>query len=402
MTEGHLKYLLNDATRQFVREHANADVRQLALRGSSNTDVNLPLALDQIAGRQYAHRKLPTWYAVDGIVYPPHLSLEQCSSEITARYKASLVSGDSLVDLTAGFGVDCYFMAHAFRNAVAVELQPHLCEIAQHNFHLLDCDKIEVINSDAETYLNQMKPTDVIFIDPARRDTAGRRTYGIKDCTPDVTHLAPTLLKKARTVMIKLSPMLDISQVITTLPCVTDVHIVSVASECKELLVIMSSTSNGDVVIHCMNDGKTFDFHRNDVFEDITPWNEQCENARFIYEPNASIMKAGCFNQVANHYGVTPVSSDSHLFVSDKCVDELPGRTFVVDAITMMNKGELKKVLAGITQANVAVRNFPMRADELKKRLRLKDGGNTYIFGTTTASGRHIIILCHKISNDCQ
>ena len=393
---------MNEATLQYALAHADDDVRQLALRGCKDPMVNLPLALQQIEGRQTARRKLPAWAANDGIVYPPHLSLEQCSSEATARYKASLVSGDSLVDLTAGFGVDCYFMAQAFRHAVAVELQHHLCEIAKYNFHLLNCDKIEVINGDAETYLNQMKPTDVIFIDPARRDTAGRRTYGIADCTPDVTHLAPTLLEKARTVMIKLSPMLDISQVIATLPCVTDVHIVSVAGECKELLVLMSATSIGNVVIHCINDGKTFDFHCNDEVGNITFWNEQCETARFVYEPNASIMKAGCFNQVANHYGVTPVSSDSHLFVSDKCVDELPGRTFVIDAITMMNKGELKKSLEGITHANVAVRNFPMRADELQKRLRLKDGGNTFIFGTTTASGRHIIMLCHKISNDCQ
>lgn len=390
--------IITDATWQWIRENADADVRQLALRAPHDSSINVPFALDQIAGCQYARRKLPSWSAIDNIIYPAHLSLEQCSSEATARYKASLVSGDTLVDLTAGFGIDCFFMSQKFRLAVAVELQSHLCAIAKHNFQLLDCDKINVINGDAESYLHHMtEAVDVIYIDPARRDTAGRRTYGITDCTPDVTKLAPELLNKSRVVMIKLSPMLDISQVLTTLPSVTDVHIVSVAGECKELLVIMSPTPTGDVVIHCVNDGNVFDYCRNDTTCSTTPWNEQCDSARFVYEPNASIMKAGCFSQVAHRFGITPISNDSHLFVSDKYTDEFPGRTFAVDFISTMNKSELKNALASITHANVAVRNFPMRADELAKRLRLKDGGDTFIFGTTTASGKRIILVCHKV-----
>lgn len=389
--------LPDDATWQFVRDNSEADVRQLALRSAGSSPVNLPLALDQIAGRQYARRKLPSWSVMDDIVYPPHLSLEQCSSEATARYKASLVAGDTLVDLTAGFGVDCFFMAQKFHNAVAVECQPHLCEIAKHNFKLLNCDKIKVVNSDAVDYLHSMQPVDVIFIDPARRDTAGRRTYGIADCTPDVAKLAPELLEKSGKVMIKLSPMLDVVQVINTLPGVTDVHIVSVASECKELLVIMCKETAGPVMIHCVNDDVIFTCVRDNNEIIVKHWDEQCESARFVYEPNASIMKAGCFNQVANRYGLTQVSNDSHLFISDKYVDEFPGRTFIIDAITSMNKGELKHALSGIIKANVTVRNFPLRANELAKKLHLKDGGDTYIYGTTTASGKHLLLICHKI-----
>ncbi|MBO7610319.1 MAG: SAM-dependent methyltransferase [Muribaculaceae bacterium] len=399
MAENQTKYLPNEATRQFVREHADADVRQLALHNAGKKAVNLPLALDQIAGRQYARHKLPIWSQVDDIVYPPHLSLEQCSSEATARYKAKILNDCTLVDLTGGMGVDCYFMAQSFDNAVYVECQPHLCEIAKHNFHLLDCDKIKVVNSDAEEYLHNMKPVDLIFIDPARRDNAGRRTYGIEDCTPDVAQLAPELLAKAHTVMIKLSPMLDVTQVLNTLPHVTDIHIVSVTGECKELLVLMSANSAGGTQIHCVNDDEVFTYQQGQDNVNANIWDGQSHKSLYVYEPNASIMKAGCFSILAARNNMQVMSHDSHLLVSDKYVDKFPGRAFMVDAISSMNKGELKQALGGITQANVAVRNFPMRADELARRLHLKDGGKTYIFGTTTASGHHVILICKKVNN---
>ena len=387
---------VNEATTRFVREHAGQDVRRLALLAARFPGVDMPFALDQIAGRETARRKLPSWASVDGVVFPPHLSLEQCSSEHTARYKASLLAGKSLVDLTGGMGVDCFFMAQSFSNAIYVERQQHLCSIAEHNFHLLHCDNIRVVNGDSTQYLLEMPSADVIYLDPARRDNAGRRTYGIADCTPDVTALADVLLSKAPVVMVKLSPMLDVSQTLSTLPSVSDVHIVSTSGECKELLVIMRRNHTGATAIHCVNDDSVFTFNHESTQPTVRLWDGQWHEGLLLLEPNPSVMKAGCFNHVAAHYNLQVVSHDSHLFISDKVADGFSGRTFIIDSVTSMNKAELRHTLATLQRANVAVRNFPLRAADLARRLRLKDGGDTYIFGTTTSTGKHLLLLCHK------
>ena len=387
---------VSEATWRFVREHAGDDVRRLALQADRFPDVDMPFALDQIAGREMARRKLPLWASVDGIVYPPHLSMEQCSSEVAARYKASLVSGGTFVDLTGGMGVDCSFMAQSFESAVYVEQLGHLCPIAEHNFHLLGRDNISVVNGDGVQYLHEMQPADVIYLDPARRDTAGRRTYGIADCTPDLTTLADELLRKAPIVLVKLSPMLDVSQTLHSLPSVSDVHIVSVGGECKELLVMMRRNHNGPTSIHCVNDGHVFTYDHDVAEPPAAVWDGEWHDGLRLYEPNPSVMKAGCFNHVAAHYGMQVVSHDSHLFISGNKTESFTGRQFAIDAICTMNKTELRNTLGTLKHANVAVRNFPMRTADLSRRLRLKDGGDTYIFGTTTATGKHILLLCHK------
>ncbi|MBO4870628.1 MAG: RsmD family RNA methyltransferase [Muribaculaceae bacterium] len=386
---------INEATRLYIREHTGEDVRRLALQPRRH-DVDMPFALDQIAGREVARHKLPAWAAIEGIVYPPHLALEQCSGEAAARYKASLLSGGTLVDLTGGLGVDFSFMSRGFQRAIYVERQEALCEIVDHNFRLMEFDNIEVVNGDGVQYLNDMFPVDVIYLDPARRDAAGRRTYSIADCTPDVQALADTLLAKAPTVLVKLSPMLDVSHVLATLPCVTDVHIVSTGGECKELLVLMRRGALSPKTVHCVNDGIDFAYELGGTIPAVELWDGESRGVMYLYEPNPSMMKAGCFNQVAEYYGMQVVSHDSHLLVSDKYADNFSGRCFIIDAVTTMNKGELKHILVGISHANVAVRNFPMRAADLAKRLGLKDGGDTYIFGTTTASGKRILLICRK------
>ena len=241
------KYRVNsEATIAFIRQNADADVRQLALRGTKDPEVDLPFALDQIAGRQTARHKLPSWAAIDGIVYPPHLSMEQCSSEQTARYKARLIgSGGTMVDLTGGFGVDFSFLARGFQRAVYVERQEQLCAIARENFRLLGLSQAEVVCADSTDYLQTMSPVDFIYADPARRDNHGARTYGISDCTPDVLALRDLLLSKARRVLLKLSPMLDWRKAVSDLgeQYVREVHIVSVGNECKELLLLLGSGS---------------------------------------------------------------------------------------------------------------------------------------------------------------
>lgn len=391
-----LTHHINEATWRFVSEHAGGDIRQLALQASRYPDVDMPFALNQIAGREMARRKIPHWAATEGLIYPPHLPMEQCSGEETARYKASLVNGDTLVDLTGGLGVDFSLMARKFSRAIYVEQQADLCQIASHNIALLGIDNFSVVNSDAENFLHTIASADVIYLDPARRDVDGRRTYGMAECTPDVAQLAPELLRKAPMVMVKLSPMLDVSQVISSLPMVSDIHIVSTGGECKELLVIMRRDFNHAPTIHCVCDGHDYAYQWKSDAPPADVWDGTWHTGICLFEPNPSVMKAGCFAHVANRYGLQVVSQDSHLFVSDKSIHDFTGRVFSIDAVTTMNKNELRHALAGMDRANVAVRNFPLRATELAKRLRLKDGGDAYVFGTTTASGRHVILICSK------
>lgn len=406
--------MMNEATREFIRQHREDDIRQLALRGTKDPEVDLAFALQQIDGLKRALEKLPSWAAVEGIVWPPHLSMEQCSSERTARYKAEVAgSGESFVDLTAGFGVDAAFIAQGFQKAVCVELQPELCAISSENFQLLGLHQIEVVNGNGVDYLHTMPPADLIFIDPARRDEHGGRTYGIADCTPNVLEIIDELLTKSQRVMIKLSPMLDWRKAVEDIgrQHVSAVHIVSVNNECKELLVEVRSEkckvksvepSLQVVCINLLSDGgeERFEFdsfmrpfggERPEVERIFSPFH-------FLYSPNASVMKAGCFDLLAERFGVKPLHANSHLFVSDAEVPDFPGRGFVVEKMTTMNKRDLKESLAGVTQANIAVRNFPLSVAELRKRLKLQDGGDIYIFATTIENLGHRLLICRKIS----
>lgn len=386
------------ATINFVKEHAADDVQRLALEVRKHPEVDARFALDQIAGRQKSRTKLPSWAEVDALIFPPSVSMEQCSSEATASYKSSLVSGESLVDLTGGFGVDFSFLANRFSSAVYVERQEHLCHIAEHNFKVLGLSHVQVVNDDAEHYLATMPVVDLIYLDPARRDGAGNRVFRLDDCTPNVVQLLDLLLTKGRQVMIKLSPMLDVSQALRQLSGVSEVHIVSVAGECKELLLLLSAKHEGDVKIVCVNDGQTFTYRLGEPVVMPMQWSGElpAEGDLYLYEPNASMMKAGCFGQLAQRYGLQAVAQQSHLFVAERPISDFQGRKFVVNDITTLNSKELKQKLAGITQANVAVRNFPLKAAELAKRLRLKDGGSVYIFGTRLTNGKNVLLLCEK------
>lgn len=391
---------MNQATIDFIHEHAEADVRQLALQGTKNPEVDLSFALEQIAGRQKAKTKLPSWAAVDGIVYPPHLSMEQCSSEQTARYKALIAGkGTLIVDLTAGFGVDMAFMSQAFQKAIYVERQAPLCAISSDNYKLLGLNHIEVICADGIDYLHQLEYADLIFLDPARRDDHGARTYGIADCTPNVLELRDELLKKADRVMLKLSPMLDWRKAVEDLGHVNEVHIVSVDNECKELLVILSKEEK-PLKLLCVNNNQVFEGDQGDWLNERSiaeirvpvPMSSQA----YLFEPNASIMKAGCFTLLEQRFNVSQLDKNSHLFVSDHDISDFPGRRFTIEKTTSMNKRELKTALAGIDKANITVRNFPLSVAELRKRLKLKDGGNLYLFATTLADGQHQLFLCRK------
>ena len=386
---------MNQATLEFIRQNAAEDVRQLAFLGKKNPEVDLAYALDQIAGRQKARTKIPSWAAIDGITYPPHLSMEQCSSEQTARYKAKIAgTGDRIVDLTAGFGVDMAFMAEGFSEAIHIEQMEQLCAISSANYEVLGLNHIKVVNGNGVDYLHQLDHADLIFIDPARRDEHGARTYGIADCTPNVLGMIDEMLEKAPRVMIKLSPMLDWQKAASDVGRVSQVHIVSVANECKELLLVVERDSK-PLQIFCVNDNQVFSYSSTDEIGNFAP---QASEPQYLYEPNASVMKAGCFQLLSTRFGMSQPDKNSHLFLSDKPIADFPGRGFTIERTSTMNKKELKTALAGISQANIATRNFPLSVAELRKRLKLKDGGDTYIFATTSAQKGHLLLVCRKIS----
>ena len=426
-------------TAEFIREYRERDIRQLALQANRFPDVDMPYALDQIQGWQIARRKLPKWAACDGVIFPPHLSMEQCSSEPTAQYKLNLAmewtcrieslelrvenselstqncrrqqfktqnskfkTSTRMTDLTGGFGVDFSFTSCAFAAATYVERNEQLCHIVEHNLPLLGLNNATVVCADAVEYLSTVEPQTMLFLDPARRDEHGAKTVMLADCTPDVVQLLPQLLEKSRFTMLKLSPMLDWHKAVDDLQgAVREVHIVSVGGECKELLLVLSKVVESELKVYCADLSTASDTSSLFVY---TPGSSapvansklKTQNSKFVHEPNASIMKAGCFDELAAAYGVSPVSRNSHLFLSDEPVEGFPGRSFVVERVTTMNKGELRKALVGIEKANIATRNFPLTVAELRKRLKIKDGGDVYIFATTTAEGEHVLLISRK------
>ena len=515
----HSTEIMNQATLDFIRQHQDDDVRQLAFLGSKYPEVDMHFALDQIRGRKMARVKLPRWASIDGIIYPPHISMEQCSSEQTALYKAELAArllglspsssengeekekesenasnlhlseicefagkgavdsefakneatcekqqilteskenvneikeepheGDfseetGFVDLTGGFGVDFSYIASRLGvKSMYVERQAHLCEAAKENFGRLGLKNAIVKNGDGIEVLHSFLPKKkdaasaddslgiiydqplslpktnlglkLIFIDPARRDDAGNKVVSLKDCTPDVTLLQEEMLSKADYVIIKLSPMLDWHHAVSELNCVKEVHIISVNNECKELLLVLSARNMGEMEassadrevkhagslrIYCVNDAQSFVCDELDMESSsvrIAP--PVLEEMQYLYEPNASLMKAGCFGVLSGRYDARMLSKNSHLFVSRDLIAAFPGRSFRIIAVSSFNKKELKRYLSGITKANIATRNFPLSVAELRKRLKLKDGGETYIFATTLSDESHVLVITEK------
>ncbi len=424
-------------TSEFILQHRLSNPRDLALQARRYPDVDMPYALNQIQGWQTARQKLPSWAACDGVVYPPHLNMEQCSSEPTARYKQQVVrrwlarlgageggAATSMADLTGGFGVDFSFTSRCFASATYVERNAALCDVVRGNLPCLGIANAQVMCAEAEDCLATMPQQTMLFLDPARRDEHGAKTVLIADCTPDVCHLLPLLMSKARFVMLKLSPMLDWHKAIVDLQgTVREVHIVSVGGECKELLLVLAALDaaatsadmpcNGveagvrvccvDIMAKADAEGEykrsEFCYTIGGAADNPPTLNSQLStlNSQFLLEPNASIMKAGCFAELGKAYGIRAISSNSHLFLSADRVEGFPGREFVVEAVTTLNKRQLKQTLGSLQQANISVRNFPMSVAELRKRLKLRDGGDTYIFATTTSDGERVLIVGHKV-----
>ena len=419
--------MMTPQEKQFVKEHHNDDVDELLLHASRYPEVDMKKVVEQIRGWQIARQKLPLWAATEDIIFPPQLPMEQCSSEKTATYKATLVSSMRegmhpfcIADLTGGFGVDSVMMARKIKNAFItyVERNPVLCALACHNFPLLGVEDFEVTEGDCEKETEKMVFQDLIYIDPARRDEHGRKTYAIEDCMPDVCQLEERLVDIAPNVLIKLSPMLDLNEIISKLKYLSEIHVVSVDGECKEVLALLSDRlknmkdleevgitlemgNEHNPLICCVNitDKKTgaepFFFTKKEEKESECEYADSPES--FLYEPNASILKAGAFKSVACHFEIKKLHPNSHLYTSDIFQPDFPGRLFnVVDTFTF-NKQDLKRLSSVVTKANLTVRNFPMQVADLRKRLKINEGGDDFLFATTLNDNSKVLILCKKL-----
>ena len=382
-------------TRQFIEEHLNDDVHELALK-HSNAKVDMALALRQIEARQLLRKKVPSWSANPELLFPSHLSIEQCSSEASANYKASLMKGESFADLTGGLGIDCYYISQNFQHSDYVEHNPELCALARHNYEVLGAKTMVVHNDSAEVFLNQCEPLDCLFIDPARRDVHGRKVVSVSDCTPNVVDLQDLMLQKAKRVMVKLSPMLDISQALKELRHVKEIHVVAVSNECKELLFIMERAFDDEPTYTCVNletqqPAVTFSMEE----ERVAILQLAKELGHYLYEPNVALMKGGCYKMLSQRYALKKLHRNSHLYTSDSLIQDFPGRIFEVDGWAIYGK-KAKDLLKDVDKASIAVRNFPMTVAEIRKSLKINDGDQTYLFATTLSDERKVIILTHK------
>lgn len=382
----------------FIAQNKDADVHALALSKVSD-DTDLHYCLRQISGMQAARKKLPSWAKTDGIIYPARVSLEQCSSEQTAFYKQRLAERllpgkrQRMADLTGGFGIDFSFLAKLFDEADYVERDERLCEIARHNLPLLGLHKVTIHNMPGEDFLDGMGDFCLIYIDPSRRDAAGRKMVALSDCSPNVEALQGKLLEHAPIVMAKLSPMIDIQDVLLRLPNVSEVHVVSVGGECKEMLLVICRDKKS-LTYHCTNitaKAQTFCTDRRDAEPVVAAHPE-----RYLYEPNASILKAGVQNALCQHYDVGKLHPFSHLFTSAHFIEDFPGRSFVIEDYCGFAKKDLNRMLRGIDQCNLTVRNFPSSVAELRKRLKLREGGDCYLFATTLCDGSHALLRCRQ------
>jgi 16S rRNA G966 N2-methylase RsmD len=390
---------MNTDTQQFISQHINADIHSLALQSSRFPTVDMPLAIRQINGKQKIKSKIPAFFDNDELLYPVQLSLEQSSSESTANYKSTLCEGNSLVDLTGGFGVDSYFLSARFNTACYVERNEELCSLAKHNFKSLGRENIEVINANSEIFLSEMVPVDWIFIDPARRSENGKKVVFLSDCEPDVSALSDTLLSKGRRILIKLSPMMDISAALRELPNTAEVHIISVDNECKEILLVMDQEKHNNQLIRTVNfikNKKTeyFDFHSED--EQPTAVSFAAQPEKYLYEPNSAILKSGAFKLIANRFDLYKLHKNTHLYTSSKLSLDFPGRVFEVQKTHSSGKKELKLLAETTPKANISTRNYPLGAEELRKKLKIKEGGEVYLFACTLSGETKCIVECLK------
>lgn len=389
---------------RFVDTHKDDDTDRLLLSTKRYPEVDMPWVVDQILARRKVKDKLPTWWGNKEVFFPSRISAEQCSGELAAAYKQTLVNADMrMCDLTGGLGVDSYFFSRKVDRLVYMERFASYCEAARHNFKVLGADNIEVVNGDSLSALAGKGPFDLFYIDPARRGEGNKRVFALRDCEPDLTTLLPGLFAYAPRVIAKISPMADIHQTLALLPWTTAVHVVSVRNECKELLFIMDkerlTADTGKPRIACVNLGSgqmAFEFTPTE--EEQSSSHVSGEIGTYLYEPNASILKAGAFKVVASRLGLRKLHVSSHLYTSDKLIPDFPGRSFRVEEVIPFKDKNCKSLSKRLPQANITTRNFPLSVAELRKRMRIADGGDRYLFATILEGGERVLVCSVKVT----
>lgn len=387
--------------RQFIQEHQQEEAATIMLQAKRYAHLPVQELVQQIQARQKAAQKLPTWVQHPEVVFPVAVSVEQSSSETAAQYKASLVSGALLVDLTGGFGVDSYCFSRHFSQVVHVEQNPELQEIAQHNFNLLQAHNIQSINTTAEEFLRNFEGNaDVIYLDPARRGGTNEKLHLLQDCTPDVLHLLPLLFSKAKAVLLKASPMLDIDLAMEQLQHVARVWVVAVQNEVKEVLYLLQpeapqsdQAERTAVNLLTARSLQQLAFTKADEEAAKVSFSDPED---FVYEPNAAILKAGAYRFLSQYLCLNKLHPNSHLYTSSALVPDFPGRSFRCTGVCRYNKKELLRQLPG-KQANITVRNFPESVADIRRKTGIKEGGHTYLFFTTDMHQKPVVLICQKV-----
>ena len=394
---------LNQQFWDFVYSHANDNCMSLRLKYSKCSDFDTTFAIDQIEARQKVKDKLPFVANCDRFLFPSLLSAEQCTCEAVAKYKTDILKGkyNSICDLTGGLGIDTMAFSSVIDSVTYVERFEDYCHVAKHNFELLN-KKVEVVNGDCSAFLNRDVNFDALYIDPARRGEANKRLFAFADCEPNVVELLPRMFEVAKDVYIKASPMADISMSIKELGYVCDIYVISYRNECKELLFRLNKNNvdNEDINIVCVDitpsSTSVFKFKYSDEVNILD--NKYSKPLSYFYEPSASILKAGAFKTVAKSYGVYKLAQSSHVYTSEYLIDDFQGRKFKVEGLVPFSSKEIKNLYKTLPEANITVRNFPLKVDELRKKLKIKDGGNTYIFATTDMNKEKILVVCSRVT----
>lgn len=388
--------ILSDEIQQYINNNLDADVSKLALTKNPFPEIEWGEILSQIASKQKAKSKLPTWFNTEKIVYPSRISIEQTSSEKTAEHKATLVTGNSLIDLTGGFGVDDYYFSKKIETIVHCEMNEELSKIVLHNYNQLKSKNIEChVGDSAETLKKLNKKFDWIYIDPSRRNDAKGKVFMLKDCLPNVPELLDFYFEFTENIMIKTAPILDISAAILELKNISAIHIVALENEVKELLFILKKQQESKIEINTSNLLK----NKKEEFNFLIKSNTQTPNfsspKKYIFEPNAAIMKSGGFDEVAIQFGIEKLHQHSHLYTSSDIVD-FPGRVFEVQKSFEYNKANMKSFFEN-KKSNITTRNFPETVESIRKKWKIKDGGDLYTFFTTDVNNSKIVLLCTKI-----
>ena len=387
--------ILHKEVQNFINSNLKADITKLILKGSPFDNITIQEIAEQIEAKKRCEKKLPTWFTLKNVYYPNKLNIEQTSSEITAKHKASLVSGATLIDLTGGFGVDSFYFSQQIKNVTHCEINKELSEIVVHNFGILNSKNISTYVGDGFEYFKKNNTKfDWIYIDPSRRNEAKGKVFLLEDCLPNIPENLDFLFKYADNILLKISPILDIKSAINELKFVKEIHVIAVENEVKELLLLLKKNYTQQIEYRTINitkkNAQTFNFNFNSIVSA-----NYSEPKKYIYEPNTAILKAGAFQQISAHYDVDKLHQHSHLYTSNNLIN-FPGRIFKILQTTSYNKKELTKLIPS-RKANITTRNFPETVAQIRKKSNIKDGGNQYLFFTTDLNNKHIVIICEKV-----